>query len=178
MKNELDKRIDEALDESSYLEEEWWMKYAKFPTEESDGQSIPLCLVPDFIAEAERRERERIDQKIRTDISTALATAEKAPMGASQWCEHGKKYGYDVYFAGRMRDTISRVVYENVFGDARPSLSCQPYELVEKIMEALDFKQDLDPKHPRCPKCGELMKKESEYTWMCECFPDLRLSIG
>lgn len=116
------------------------------------------------------------------DVASIIAEAEKRvlnrPMGVSEWREHGKKYGYNVYFAGRMRDTISRVVYENVFGDARPSLSCQPYELVEKIMESLDSKQDFDPKHPRCPKCGELMKKESEYTWMCECSPDLRLSIG
>ena len=103
MKNKLDKRIDEALDESSCLEEEWWMKYAKFPTEESDGQSIPLCLVPDFIAEAERRERERIDQKVRTDISAALAKAE-APMGVSQWEAYGRKYGYWEYFKAKTED--------------------------------------------------------------------------
>ena len=41
-------------------EKEWWGKYAKFPTVESDGQSIPLCLVPDLIAETQRLERERI----------------------------------------------------------------------------------------------------------------------
>ena len=76
--------------------------------------------IRELIAEAERRERERIDQKVRTDISTALATAE--------------------------RTTYS-----------------------------------FDPKHPRCPRCGNLMEEIFPYTWECDCsptLPPLRLSIG
>lgn len=41
-------------------------------------------------------------------------------------------------------------------------------------------------KEPKCPKCGKDMKpiydpiteKISEYSWACECNPDMILSIG
>lgn len=98
MKNELDKRIDEALAESPC--DEWWDKYLCDAGDIFAGRVVPVSTgaLQKLISEAQRRERERIDQKIRTDISTALATAEKAPMGVSEWRAHGEKYGYWEFF--------------------------------------------------------------------------------
>ena len=36
-----------------------------------------------------------------------------------------------------IKDRIARVVYENIFGDAHPTLLCQPHELVERLMEII-----------------------------------------
>jgi hypothetical protein len=77
MKNKLDKRIDEALAESPC--DEWWDKYLCDAGDIFAGRVVPVSTgaLQKLISEAQRRERERIDQKVRTDISTALATAER-----------------------------------------------------------------------------------------------------
>jgi len=35
---------------------------------------------------------------VRKILERLLSAQTKAPMGVSQWLEHGKKYGYDIYF--------------------------------------------------------------------------------
>jgi hypothetical protein len=63
-------RTDKIREEAWWINKKYWMN-GNLP------HDLLSYVIPRIIAEAERRERERIDQKIRTDISTALATAER-----------------------------------------------------------------------------------------------------
>jgi ribosomal protein S27AE len=91
MKNELDRRIDEALaespceDESVAEDENWWMDYAYIFADQIEEQ----------YGHADRDQFLEFTHKI---VEETKKRALDRPMGVSEWREHGKKYRYWEFF--------------------------------------------------------------------------------
>ena len=78
---------------------------------------------------------------ITSELSRREAEVREAPMGVSQWREHGKKYQYWDFFVRRIREEIVKEIQDYIGSLPPAEYSEEEFEAMNKLIDLIKEKE-------------------------------------